>query len=174
MTATHDTTTTSQELLDELVEQGYPADNVTTTIERMAALGCIEHKPADEELELILTDDEARVIRHTVTGAPLHEPTPLPCPTWCTAPAGHGFDSHDTGAGDLWRCHTRALTPDVAPFSVELVSTETAVTNSGPVVDASPVEVSVYVDGDAVTASQARELAAALDLAADAWDVANA
>lgn len=34
--------------------------------------------------------------------------TTSPCPHWCTLPAGHGYDSEDTG-GDILRSHEREV-----------------------------------------------------------------
>jgi len=105
-------------------------------------------------------------------------PTSLPCPSWCTRPAGHGFDQADVEY--LTRAHTAAVTQleiiSVEGFSshvtVGIMSVENAVDVDGPVADLGDPNVYLDADGD-FTGVHARQIAAALLNAADVWDEAT-
>lgn len=112
-------------------------------------------------------------------GEPCKTPSPPPCPSWCQLPAGHGFDSTTFDNGHLARFHERPIsswkwTPRHSPqpqaASVAITAMEIAEGNDGPVLECQPPTVSVTTDGLDVTGPQARQLAASLLDAADAWD----
>lgn len=98
--------------------------------------------------------------------------TTLPCPHWCTLPAGHRFHSL-THEGLLMRSHEG---PDrsTANVAIGLVADETALSDQGPVVTVEQPTVFVSTD-DIVTpcrftGPQLRQVAAGLLNAADEWD----
>ena len=96
--------------------------------------------------------------------------TSLPCPPWCSLPRGHGFDQAD---GDLLtRAHTAAEVELHGPARVGVMALETAADTDGPVVSVMAPTIYIEADGD-FTGPQAREIAAALLNAADAWDTAR-
>jgi hypothetical protein len=99
-----------------------------------------------------------------------------PCPSWCTLPAGHGYDSIDYH-GALVRSHACTFGYPVIA-SVELTQTETTAPCTSPDVASCAVcdpvvpELHVYAD-EALTGPQARALAGWLLQAADAWSAAR-
>lgn len=58
--------------------------------------------------------------------------TTLPCPDWCTLPAGHALAESWAGAGDYSRWHERDVSQDTGAAWVHLTSHETALTPHGP------------------------------------------
>jgi len=103
----------------------------------------------------------------------------LPCPSWCEEPAGHPFTSADLDAFTReHRCSVVALhfTDDdgsADTYTVEVAQIEQLDRNDGARRQ-DPVSVEVYNALDSMTGPQARQLAAALLDAADAWDEAAA
>lgn len=99
--------------------------------------------------------------------------TTNPCPTWCTLPAGHGYDSEDTTC--VTRVHSRDF-GDVAGVykeiaaSVSLNAAENATHGDHRVLNLDEPLISVYSDGDEMTGPQAREMAAKLVAATDKLD----
>jgi len=106
-----------------------------------------------------------------VNGEKVDPPTTLPCPPWCAWPAGHGFDSIDPADGTLWRSHERIIRDISRSTGVYLSQTEKAETDQGPVLERTPVEITAN-GGECLNGPEARQLAAALLDAADAWDAA--
>jgi hypothetical protein len=108
--------------------------------------------------------------------------TPLPCPTWCTQPRGHGFDGELPGGSRvLIRNHETTLAtiattgPDGRETNayVDIYAEETAASNDGPILSSG--DPHIVVDGECthLTGREARRLAEALVAAAEARDEAT-
>jgi len=126
------------------------------------------------------THSSKREVRPVSNGIHPAPPTSgLPCPSWCDLPAGHGFDSID-GDGSLWRAHQRVFRDfefcdlDGNRFSVRVWMSEAqnASSDEGPVLGRLPLEITADRT-EGLTGPQARQVAAALLDAADAWDEAQ-
>lgn len=103
-------------------------------------------------------------------------PTTIPCPDWCTDPAGHGFPSTEVGDPTiLVRYHTRHV-EDVTTgrgtnaASVVVDAEETARGDVSLGVAPSSICIYGYHEGDDMTGPMAVRLATALLNAADQWD----
>lgn len=110
---------------------------------------------------------------------PVLPTTQLPCPCWCTLPPGHGFHDIDPGDGTVLRFHEHTLARFSWPHSydsvtikagVELTQLERANADESRLLQRYPVVITAYTEGEELTGPQARQLAAALLNAADAWD----
>ncbi len=110
------------------------------------------------------------------------EPTDLPCPDWCGQPSGHGFDSEVSGgSGVLARWHEVSVGTiatrrpgsegESGKVYVDLCSEELAASNAGPILPPG-IAPHIVVDGESthLSSGEARQLAAALLLAADALE----
>ncbi len=110
---------------------------------------------------------------------PTNPTTAHPCPPWCALPSGHGYDSLDAD-DTLLRFHERDLSRFSWPHSSEPVTTgvgvsltqmERASADGSRVLHHWPVVITAYTKGgEELTGPQARQFAAALLDAADAWD----
>ena len=91
-----------------------------------------------------------------------------PCPPWCEFPAGHGWDDHSISVvGDDGRAHRGTI--EDSDLSVGLATSESSL-HGGP---STFTPVVIEIDGrvcEEVTATQARQLAAALLKAAEIID----
>lgn len=100
--------------------------------------------------------------------------TSVPCPAWCGMPAGHGYDSilplplQATGDRSVSRSHELELAvvalEDDASASVSVDQFVTAPGDEGPEHVGGPTLLSLWLpmEGQHLTAEQARKLAAAL------------
>lgn len=138
----------------------------------------------DDRGELRLIDDAAlRRYFDLASRSRMVQATPIPCPDWCKVRDSqdgthHGFAP--TTAGGLIRDHVQILGEGLT--SVTIVLTEHAVTVEGPTIIANDASDSdsdgvgvIYADIDdthinPLTGPEARELAAMLTRAAEAWD----
>jgi hypothetical protein len=101
----------------------------------------------------------------------------MPCPDWCSLPAGHSYDSL-TNEGLLLRFHETASRGTDA-VSIILAAEETATTDQGPVVALAEPRFHLHADDvrperTQLTGPELRQLAATLLDAADEWDRINA
>ena len=93
------------------------------------------------------------------------------CPPWCAKPEGHGWESD---AGGVTRMHTREFYEDEAlNVQVSIDSVESAEWGHKGLARTS-VDVCLYADGNSLDGPRARQVAAALLNAAEAWDAAQA
>lgn len=175
MTAVHQdrTTSTSHELLDQLVAEGHDPDLVTAEIEEMVAAGIV-HRPADPAADLVLSEHHAAFIRgHVQIETALRDaPTPPACPSWCTLEPGHPYESVETATGRPFRQHTIETSGDetVDLLLDEIVEVDGSVTRFAPYlvvwVGGNPVEQ--HLTGPEVLALVQR-LRHAANVAVRAW-----
>lgn len=172
----HDSTpTTTQQLLDHLVEQGYPTAAVQASIERVLELGIMTVDDSGAVEPPVLHDGPVDWIgivtdhtRLSVAAAERNAATLPACPSWCSKPAGHLYQ---VDLGDLERIHERDFLPAEPVIGVTLSMLEIVDDlGSGDVRLDGP---HLYVDGPSgrgITSAEARRLSVALLEAADTLD----
>jgi hypothetical protein len=95
-----------------------------------------------------------------------------PCPPWCRSSHQDDWDDGTVGRMHHADVELTFTYPEVGEWtcSVVLVQNDEALTRDGPALHTWPAEIRIEPALDGLSGPQARQLAAALLDAADAWD----